>query len=290
VGKLGDKIVTTYLDPMFGAANAASKSQAKAPAGFTGGGLGGTSYKTCVHLGNKPEFELTLPSGKVITLAGARSSDVVEAKNTTLIIDLAGAVKTESTPWIKRGPAHFKALELPPDCVKAPVLRLNWTDRAAPEAPHKWWVRLLKVIDQHHAPGHVIVACIGSHGRTGTCIASMLLAGDPKLGVEDVVNLVRDEHCDDSIESAAQMRYLLAFRPDEEVSDELYLEANPKPPSYASTAPVGATQSPNFSMKTDKPTKDGTAYLHISICALTTCKGCNLKFPEASAPAAPAQA
>jgi len=280
------KKLKRYLNEEFSAANEASKSQIgfHGSGSITGGGYGSYggsgSYlpKTCIHTGEKPEFILPLPGGAKITIAGARGSTIVEAKDTTLIIDLAGSVKIDAEPWIKFGPKHFKGLEPPPDVVKAPVLRLNWSDQGAPAVPVKWWARLLKLIEQHHAPGHIIVACAGSHGRTGTCIASMLLAGDAALSVEDAVNLVRDEHCEDSIESAAQLRYLMKFRPNEKLSDELHLEAFPTTKTFpSSTFPPAEPRHKNFDIRTDKPTKDGTPYLHIAACRVDTCPGCNLQ-------------
>ena len=69
-----------------------------------------------------------------------------------------------------------------------------------------------------------IICCHGGHGRTGTALASMIIA-DPKwekssekilLGsghsskykVTDVIDYIRDRHCNKAIETTGQEDYL----------------------------------------------------------------------------------
>ncbi len=185
----------------------------------------------CVHTGEKPTISLF--DGKLL-LSGAKGPQLKYTPDTKLIIDCAGFVDTTNEDlqdwykaeaarkkWLKRGPASLLESVMPdpmpkpdPGLPPPPVLELDWPDREEPRVPIDWWYKLLDVLKKDYA-GHIIVACIGSHGRTGTALAAMCLAANEKLGVEDTIKFVRKQHCYKAVESWDQVDYLMQFRPDE---------------------------------------------------------------------------
>jgi hypothetical protein len=166
------------------------------------------------HTGATPTISLY---GGEVVLSGAQGPRLQFTQDTRLILDCAGAVRFPNyDKWLKRGPGHLiKALRPEPPPTPPPVVEVDWPDRGVPMVPIAWWTKLMHVIRTEYA-GHVIVACIGGHGRTGTALAAMCLVANPKLGVEEAINFVRTHHCFNAVESDAQVEYLWDFRPDED--------------------------------------------------------------------------
>jgi len=82
------------------------------------------------------------------------------------------------------------------------VIRLDWPDMTAPNyVPIQFWVKLRSVLS-----GNVAVACFGAHGRTGTCIAAILIADG--RSAKEAIEVVRVNHCTRAIETIEQERYL----------------------------------------------------------------------------------
>lgn len=204
-----------------------------------GSGIPAVSHKPyikCSHKGTKPEFYLD--SERTLGLAGGTGSDVVPDKGTTLIVDLAGALYIP-TPWVLRGPDNLAHLAIE-GAPYPPVLRLAWKDQWPPDCDPAWFGRLYESLLKDYAPGNVIVACMGGHGRTGTMLASLLLVAYPGSAVCDIIDLVRSEHCEKSIESWDQAAYLMKFRPKAKHPKWLLDEAaQPKYKGYCtSTSPT----------------------------------------------------
>lgn len=161
-----------------------------------------TSYKSCSHKGDKVIFE---SQGKQLCASNNSSLDEWSGK-WQLIIDLAGVVSVPNTaPFISTAaPARFKELskyvgkerELPSE-----VLRLYWTDMGIPPVGLAFWQSLWEQL-----PAKTVIACMGGHGRTGTCLASFMITN----GVDyySAVETVRTEHCHKAIETIGQERYL----------------------------------------------------------------------------------
>ena len=74
--------------------------------------------------------------------------------------------------------------------------------------PCRFWRSALRLM--HKAcpqGGHVIVTCFGGHGRTGTCLASILIAHSARTA-QSAIDFIREKHCDAAIETTAQEEYL----------------------------------------------------------------------------------
>lgn len=205
--------------------------------------------RDCHHTGDLVAFSLW---GKTFTFSGAMGRNICLTKaprpDTVLIVDLAGMVSLTlpkppfSVPWFKSGPEVFKGIDPvpppPPAPVNIPILKFDHPDQCAPQVPVSYWAAFNATLRaEYPSGGHVIVACVGGHGRTGTVLASIILAANPQCSAADAIKFVRQFHCECAIESAAQVRYLLAFRPEEEPEEWLVEEMRPL--SYQSTKSYG---------------------------------------------------
>lgn len=177
-----------------------------------------TAYHYCkvIHDGE----EVIYSRGKR-KLAGARGKEL-DPQFADLVIDLSGTFSfrvddakkaiEKASNFVMSGPEKFNALKefVSPvadgiDILRVPsILRLDWQDMKTPPVGLKFWTTLWKLIPE----GRTIFCCIGSHGRTGTALASMILAADPKISSGEAMTMVWDRHCEDAIETEGQMQYL----------------------------------------------------------------------------------
>ena len=168
----------------------------------TGNTVGNSSYTACKHPGDKVIFEAT---GKQLFASNNSSINEWSGK-WNLIIDLAGVVTVPNvTAFIaSAAPKRFRFLdklvgkerELPSE-----VLRLYWTDMGIPPVGLNFWQALW-----HELPEKTVIACMGGHGRTGTCLASFMISQG--IDYYSAVETVRTEHCHKAIETMGQERYL----------------------------------------------------------------------------------
>lgn len=157
-------------------------------------------YKSCDHPGDKVIFEHVDKK-----IYASNSGIKPEDNKWDLIIDLAGVAKIPSNEgFIKWGPKKYGTLSqhLKGSNIKYPeILRLDWNDMGAPPVTLKFWTRIWDLL-----PEKTVVCCFGGHGRTGTCIASLMIAAG--LDYYTAVQTVRAEHCEKAIESLSQELYL----------------------------------------------------------------------------------
>lgn len=162
-----------------------------------GSGVPLVARGTCDHLGQTPV--LTLSSGKL--LYAAQGAKLTKVDHLDLIIDCAGYVPIPK-PFVASRVRRFQSL----NTLAAPdVVRLQWPDMTAPtHVGRRFWERLLAIL-----PQHTCIACIGSHGRTGTALASLLVVDgmDPEKAIVEV----RTKHCRRAIETPAQEAYVKAL-------------------------------------------------------------------------------
>lgn len=77
--------------------------------------------------------------------------------------------------------------------------------------PDNWGRFLSEVVIPLLASGKKVLAfCIGSHGRTGTFLASLIALLEPD--VEDPIAEARKRHCEKSVETKAQARAVFALK------------------------------------------------------------------------------
>lgn len=166
------------------------------------GNSGGT-YKQCNHAGEKVVYTW---NGKNLYAGSAHGLNEKSGK-WDLIIDLAGIVylpnvkpfidSTSDRKWREKlGKFLHKEQPLPSE-----VLRLNWTDMGVPPVSLGFWTSLWDML-----PKDTCISCFGGHGRTGTCLASLMIAS----GVDyyTAVKTVRKDHCSKAVESLEQEKYL----------------------------------------------------------------------------------
>ena len=85
-----------------------------------------------------------------------------------------------------------------------PIVKLDWPDMGIPPAGLAFWRALINILPPQ---GKVVVACMGSHGRTGTTLAALLIVSQGMIARE-AIDYVRRQHCKKAIESLAQEKYL----------------------------------------------------------------------------------
>lgn len=166
-------------------------------------GTTGSGYVSHYHVGDKIIFE---HDGKKLYAASGSGLDEFSGK-WDLIIDLAHNVRFgDKHGFVKeRSEKKFDALRkytYEAKKVKSEVLQLDWNDGGVPPAGLDFWIKLWSML-----PEKTVMACVGGHGRTGTCLASLMIAS----GQHDyyaAVDLVRNEHCKKAIETISQEKYL----------------------------------------------------------------------------------
>ncbi len=92
------------------------------------------------------------------------------------------------------------------------VMPCPWVDHQGPPPGFREFL-LDQVIPVLAEGKKVIVYCIGSHGRTGTFLASLIALLEPEI--EDPIAAVRERHCQKAIESRAQAEYIFALKGEE---------------------------------------------------------------------------
>ena len=113
-------------------------------------------------------------------------------------------------------PDGFGALQAHIDEPRVTEITLDWPDGGLPPVKASFWRALIEACAARKAP--LVIHCIGGHGRTGTALASILIAYS--IPADDAVKFVRDKHCTKAIETLAQERYLDDL--DEELNPECF--------------------------------------------------------------------
>lgn len=177
-------------------------------------------FNGCGHDGTKMVWA---SQGKELYAAGAGR---IKPEGFNLVLDLADQV--DSPRWRHPGdnvimsgsPSAFfplnrlvlgldgkprkavKELELPHNN----VVHFHWPDGGVLPVDTEFWEALWKGLPT----GKTLVCCFGSHGRTGTCLAALMLAADDKrIWSPKIAALtVRSRHCEMAIENRHQLKYL----------------------------------------------------------------------------------
>lgn len=98
--------------------------------------------------------------------------------------------------------------------------------------PEIWGAFLKEVIVPLIEEGHKLLAyCVGSHGRTGTFLASLIALMESKEETPDPIAAARERHCKKCVESLAQARAIYALRG--EVLPKKYVEEFGTKTTYA---------------------------------------------------------
>lgn len=78
--------------------------------------------------------------------------------------------------------------------------------------PGNWKQFLQTVIVELNAGKKILAFCVGSHGRTGVFLASLISLLETKEETPDPIAAVRERHCEKAIETLAQAEAIFALR------------------------------------------------------------------------------
>ena len=153
------------------------------------------AFKTCTHMGSAKVFEISgLPIYATKRANVGYGDDRLLLNCTDTDLHQYGIVMPES----------YKALQHL--CVVSTCVNMQWQDQGTPKVLPNFWVDLITLAIKNQETG-ILVFCLGSHGRTGTALAALLIANQ-NMSAFDAVQMVRKNHCEDCIESQSQIRYL----------------------------------------------------------------------------------
>ena len=181
-------------------------TQSTSNLGFTGTNFHSSSV--CHHYGDEVVMRITHKDGTETTIGGAKAHDAEHTQFLAkLVIDCSGAFRAGSKTFVESKSESELSLAIqalnkyaqPPE-----VVRFNWEDHGIPPVGYQFWVDLMRLLPE----GHVIICCIGSHGRTGTAMASLLVAGNPSVTAKKAIEEIRAIHCDRCIETTGQEDYI----------------------------------------------------------------------------------
>ena len=247
---------------VFGASYGGAGNSSK---GYTGTGgytgySGGSYYKACKEGHNgKPDQYLLKSKDTGTTIAGATGYNAHWWK-AAVVVDLAkacsfnnspyGFLKPESKLIIPTGEGEDAALLHSviqalkgPALTKPDVIHLDWPDQKCPPAniTKAWWKALWFYLSHTYPGQHVITCCVGGHGRTGTALASLCIAV-AGMDAGEAIEYVREKHCDECIESQAQVDYLFTLAGEQLPKAGKYLSYSTT--SYQGTGKGGTTHPP----------------------------------------------
>jgi hypothetical protein len=217
--------------------------------GYTGSLGGGGTYtthhskeKVCNHDGS--EIVYVLPGTQTHILAAQKTYAKEAAYICDMVIDCGAHISTGSSSSFVRAVGTVdkeqrERIEGLNDLIMVlpPIASLDWPDQGIPAGGLAFWHGLIGILPD---PGNVLVCCIGGHGRTGTAIASIVIATQPGITAKAAIDYVRTRHCKQAIESLAQERYLcaLAMR-SREVAQQMkaMVRVDGRPPNLSGTVP-----------------------------------------------------
>lgn len=85
-------------------------------------------------------------------------------------------------------------------------IMVPWPDLSVPMVKPGFWKALHDQILKKKYTS-VCFQCSASHGRTGTALAAMLIA-NAEYSAHEAVEFVREDHCEDAVETDEQVEYL----------------------------------------------------------------------------------
>jgi hypothetical protein len=137
------------------------------------------------------------------TIVADRIHQIERKHGLALIIDCSDEKPTyaEPAPRLVLPPGYESLTQF--EYPEVPVIAVPWADYGAPELAPGFWTELVRLLPA----GMVGVGCVGGHGRTGTALACLRIAG-LKESASVAFETVRREYCEDAVESAAQVEYI----------------------------------------------------------------------------------
>ncbi len=136
------------------------------------------------------------PISKIDIYGGGDSRDLVVFPD-SILIDVGAQVD----PIVETSPKDF-ALKLQPYSFKR--IRIRIQDGSTPDLSREFWADLIDILRKEKKD--VIVACLGGHGRTGMVLS--ILAVLMNATDHDPVKFVRDNYCEEAVETGSQIKYI----------------------------------------------------------------------------------
>jgi protein-tyrosine phosphatase len=78
--------------------------------------------------------------------------------------------------------------------------------------PEYWREFLGQVIEELKSGKRILAFCVGSHGRTGTFLASLVALLESEEETPDPIAAARERHCHHAVETRAQAEAIFALR------------------------------------------------------------------------------
>ena len=159
-----------------------------------------TATLSCVHDAVAPVFTL---DGVRIFGTRYNAIDAYDWMEKTVVLNCSQHAIKFDAPLTHSDLALPRYMEAP-DWMA--IVDIDWQDMQAPPLPTSFWADFMyEVIRGEYK--NVIVCCVGSHGRTGTALAALLINAGAETAAS-AIKTVRDLHCGIAGESAAQETYL----------------------------------------------------------------------------------
>lgn len=157
---------------------------------------------SCFHLhkGFADTFRL-----RGMHIAGAARDDIELGRldqEKTLLVNCTGLRR--SNKKVLSLPPAFQALQAFE--YRFICIDIDWPDGSVPAILPEFWRELPRLAIAEGFT-RMVPYCLGSHGRTGTALAAMLIL-NRKQSAARAVATVRRRHCDMAVETAAQVEYL----------------------------------------------------------------------------------
>jgi len=167
-----------------------------------------TSYSTyawadCSHWRDLVQLENGL------TLIASGYADRPKHKNNSLAVRYETLSVYLDRLWEQTGVLATPGIDLPFPGGKHRYVMYPWADMSVPDDMEEFVTLVKWMLTQIVQGERVEIGCFGGHGRTGTLIAAILIAQG--LTAAQAVNKVRTQYCQEAIETARQVNYLVAF-------------------------------------------------------------------------------
>ena len=159
--------------------------------------LGGTYVPSCNHKGDAVIWTDTANGAKREFVI----ADYHNCNNATADLCLDLNRNMSAGPIIKGDPAFMTLNKWAGKHTR--TVTFDWPDYGIIDVPLSFWLELL---DACPADGRVMITCHGGHGRSGTCLAALMIARGMTSG--GAMEYIRLMHCHKSIESTRQEAYL----------------------------------------------------------------------------------
>lgn len=168
---------------------------------------GTTTYKACIHDGDKELWSYKDASFVIADKIGCCASVLPESKHKPdVVLDLN---QNLAEKFVIGGPDRFVSLneKMHGD---VEIVQIKWTDYGIPNASLRFWEAMLEELASKECI--VMISCHGGHGRSGTALASLMVASG--MNGYQAIKLVRKVHCEKAVENKKQEDYVLDLRGD----------------------------------------------------------------------------